>query len=258
MTRMRQRAGLLLSFVAALPLMAADLAPTGTLRATFLQDNAVQGRVDPATGAITGPVADLVKELARRLNVPYTILPAPNARTVMDNLKANKADIGFLAYDAGRANEVDYTHSYLLMHSSYLVRADSPIKTSSDADRAGMRVGAVKGQSQQTFLSGNLKAAKVIVFGDTPPQAELEKLLVNGEIDAFGANRQRMVEAAALAPKLRVLADDFLVAGQAIVVEKGDPSRIADLNRFLDDVRTSGFVKASLERAKLSGVDPAP
>lgn len=258
MKRMFQRAGLLLSFVAALPMMAADLAPIGTLRATFLEDNPVQGRVDAATGAITGPVADLVKELARRLNVPYIIMPAPNARAVMDNLKAHKADIGFLAYDAARATEVDYTRSYALMHSSYLVRADSPIQASADADRAGMRVGAVKGQSQQTYLSGNLKAAKVIIYEATPPQAELEKLLLNGEIDAFGANRQRMVEAAAAAPKLRVLADDFLAAGQAIVMEKGDPARIQELNRFLDDVRSSGFVKASLEHAKLAGVDPAP
>jgi polar amino acid transport system substrate-binding protein len=258
MKRMLPRAGWLLSFAAALPLIAADLAPTGTLRATFLEDNAVQGRVDPATGAITGPVADLVKELAHRLNVHYTILPATSARAVMDNVKTHKADIGFLAYDAARATEVDYTRSYALMHSSYLVRADSPIHTSADADHAGIRVGAVKGQSQQTYLSGNLKAAKVTLFPDTPPLAELEKLLANGEIDAFGANRQRMVEAAALTPKLRVLPDDFLVAGQAIVIEKGYPDRITELNRFLDDVRTSGFVKASLDRAKLSGVDTAP
>jgi len=253
-----KRTGLLVSLVAALPLMAADLAPTGTLRATFLQDNPVQGKVDAATGAITGPVADLVKELARRLNVPYTILPAPNARAVMDNLKAQKADIGFLAYDAERAAEVDFSRSYALMHSSYVVRADSKIQTSADADRAGMRVGAVKGQSQQIYLSGNLKAAKVRIFDTTPPQAELQQLLLSGEIDAFGANRQRMVEAAAVAPQLRVLPDDFLVAGQAIVVEKGDAARIQELNRFLDDVRTSGFVKASLERARLSGVEAAP
>ena len=255
---MVKRTGLLVSLVAALPLMAADLAPTGTLRATFLQDNPVQGKVDAATGAITGPVADLVKELARRLNVPYTILPAPNARAVMDNLKAQKADIGFLAYDAERAAEVDFSRSYALMHSSYVVRADSKIQTSADADRAGMRVGAVKGQSQQIYLSGNLKAAKVRIFDTTPPQAELQQLLLSGEIDAFGANRQRMVEAAAVAPQLRVLPDDFLVAGQAIVVEKGDAARIQELNRFLDDVRTSGFVKASLERARLSGVEAAP
>src|SRR4029077_11095921 len=82
-----------------LPAIAADLAPTGTLRATFLGNNPVQGRVEAATGAITGPVADRVKQLARRLTVPYVIIPAPDARGVMDRLKAHTADIGFLAFD---------------------------------------------------------------------------------------------------------------------------------------------------------------
>ena len=42
---------------------ASRLAPTGTLRAAFLGTNPVQGRVNPSTGAVTGPVADLVREL---------------------------------------------------------------------------------------------------------------------------------------------------------------------------------------------------
>src|SRR5947209_21431 len=101
MARMRGRSYsllplLFLAFSADPTLIAADLAPTGTLRATFLGSNPVQGKVDRQTGAITGPVADLVKELARRLNVPYTLIPAPDARGVMDNLNAHKADIGFL------------------------------------------------------------------------------------------------------------------------------------------------------------------
>jgi hypothetical protein len=32
--------------------------------------------VYPKTGAVTAPVADLVKELARRLGVRYTLIPA--------------------------------------------------------------------------------------------------------------------------------------------------------------------------------------
>jgi hypothetical protein len=70
---------LLLAALISLPLAAGDLAPTGRLRGVFLGSNPVQGRVDPQTGAITGPVADLVKELARRLGVPYVVTPAPDA-----------------------------------------------------------------------------------------------------------------------------------------------------------------------------------
>src|SRR5258708_24415926 len=49
---------------------AATFAPTGTLRAAFLGDNPALGRVDSKTGAVTGPVAEIVKEIARRVGVP--------------------------------------------------------------------------------------------------------------------------------------------------------------------------------------------
>jgi hypothetical protein len=38
-----------------LPLQQSNLAPTGTLRASFIENNPVQGRVDAKTGAVTGP-----------------------------------------------------------------------------------------------------------------------------------------------------------------------------------------------------------
>src|SRR5262245_37601076 len=90
----------------------ATLAPTGTLRAVFLGDNPVQGRVDRQSGAATGPVPDLVRELARRLGVPTAIIPAPDAARVIGALKDHTADIGFLAFDETRAREVDFGAPY--------------------------------------------------------------------------------------------------------------------------------------------------
>ena len=138
-----------------------DLAPTGTLRASFLQTNPVQGRVDPQTGAVTGPIADLVRELARQKGVPFAILPVPDAAAVIESVNAHKADIGFLAYEAARAAQVDFSQPYLLTGSAYLVRADSAVRSSTDVDRAGVTVGAVKGVSQQIWVSANLKRAVV-------------------------------------------------------------------------------------------------
>jgi polar amino acid transport system substrate-binding protein len=176
----------------------------------------------------------------------------------MDGLKAHTADIGFLAYDLERAAEVDYSEGYALMYNTYVVRADSEIRKSADVDRAGVRVGAVKGQTQELYLSANLKNGHVRMFPTKPPQAELEKLLLDGEIDAFAANRQEIEQAASQSPKLRALPDNFLAVEQAIVIDKGNRSRLDPINGFLEDVRASGFVKASLERAKIAGVGVAP
>lgn len=238
--------------------MAADLAPTGTLRATFLGDNPVQGRVDRQTGTVTGPVADLVRDLAKQLGVPWTITPVPGPREVMDRVKAHAADIGFLANDPARAAEVDFSAPYALMYSTWIVRADSPIKDAAAVDRAGMRVSAVKGTSQEMYLSGALRNAHLEALAATPTDQALSQQLLGGELDAFGANRQRLVEMAARNPKLRVLPDNFSVTEQAIVIAKGDPAGMEVINRFLNAELTSGAVRQSLDKAKLSGVDVAP
>jgi polar amino acid transport system substrate-binding protein len=242
-----------------LSLWAADLAPTGTLRASFLGLNPVQGKVDPVTHEVSGPVADLVKELARRLNVPYRILPESDARHVIDDLNSGAADIGFLANDPARAAEVDFTEPYALMFNAFVVPTASKIVKTADADRAGITVGAVRGQTQELFLSSHLKQARVKVFDTMPPQNVLEELFANHDIDAFGVNRQRAEEAAA-SKNLRALVDDFLVVEQSLIVMKNATaaSKVSDLNRFLRDIRASGFVKGSLDRAKISGVAVAP
>jgi hypothetical protein len=55
-----------------------------------------------------------------------------------------------------------------------------------------------------------------------------------------------------------VLPDNFLSVGQAIVAAKGNRALLDALNRFVEDVRTSGFVKSSLDRGKVAGVEVAP
>jgi hypothetical protein len=57
---------------------------------------------------------------------------------------------------------------------------------------------------------------------------------------------------------LRVLPDDYMVTLQAIVVAKGHAPQLAEINRFLAEVRKSGFVQSSLDRARVAGVKVAP
>jgi len=238
---------------------AAELAPTGTLRAAFLGSNPVQGRVDRATGEVTGPVADLVRELARRLKVPFRIIPAADARAVIAHVQGGTADIGFLAYEEARAREVDFAGGFALMFNTYLVRAVSPLRSVDDADRSGLTIGAVRGQTQEIYLSTHLKQSRMKIIEAQPSQAELERMLAGAEIDAFGLNAQRAAEAvAASGGALRALTGSYVAVEQSFVVKKGDAANVAMLTAFVDELRTSGFIKASLDRAKLVGAGVAP
>jgi len=90
---------LLFATMCAGPAKAADpvLAPTGTLRAAYIVANLAQARLDPNTGAITGVVADITRELGRRAGVPVTIAPLATASAVLQAVSSNNADIGFVA-----------------------------------------------------------------------------------------------------------------------------------------------------------------
>jgi ABC-type amino acid transport substrate-binding protein len=82
--------------------------------------------------------------------------------------------------------------------------------------------------------------------------------LAAGEIDAYAANRTRLLEVAANRPGLRVLPDNFLDVQQAIVVPKGDTERLAIVNRLIGDALATGFIQAAIDRTKLFGVAVAP
>jgi polar amino acid transport system substrate-binding protein len=249
---------LVAAFAACATPASAELAPTGTLRVSFLATNPVQGRIDATTGTVSGPVADLVAELARRLKVPYRIVPVADAAALIASVDSRATDVGLLAIEAARATQVDFSMPYALMGNAYLVRGDSPINQSADVDRDGITVGAVRGQSQQVYVSEHLRRAQVRMLPQVPPAEAIVRMLTDGEIHAFAANRQRMEDVARTSPLVRVLADNFSVIGQAFAVVKGNAAAVADLNRFVTDAIASGLVSSSLQRAKLSGVEVAP
>jgi polar amino acid transport system substrate-binding protein len=234
------------------------LAPTGTLRAVFLATNPMQGRVDAETREVTGPAADIVRELAGRLGVPAAIEPVPGVPAVIEAVRNASADIGFLAYDATRAEQVAFTQAYILGHNSYIVRADSPIRTLAEADRAGVRIGARDGVAVDLFLSRTLQSATLLHLPRETTEAQATRLVLTGEIDAYAANTERLAIAAAIEPRIRVVDGSLVDAEQAIVVTLGNEAGVAFLDRFLDEARTSGFLQSLVERHELAGVSVAP
>src|SRR4051794_26686434 len=55
-------------------------------------------------------------------------------------VRAGAWDIAFLAIDPGRANDIAFTAPYVVIEGTYLVPADSPLRTIADVDREGVRV----------------------------------------------------------------------------------------------------------------------
>jgi len=233
------------------------LAPKGELRAVFLASNPVQARIDSKTGEVSGPAADIARELASRMGVRVSIRGLDGVPAVMDAVARGDADIGFLAYDPTRAVQVGFTQPYSIGHNTYMVRGDSKIQAIDDTDRAGVRIGVGAGDAVDLHLTRTLKQAQIVRPSNRTMEEAL-RLLLSGEVDAFAANRQRLTEIAAQNSNVRLLPGSVLPVQQSIVVSKENSAGIALLNRFIDEIRSSGFLRESIDRAKLAGVEPAP
>src|SRR5262249_273781 len=207
-------------------------APAGTLHATFIAGNPVQAVTDAKTGEVSGPAADLGRELARRLNVPFTIKGVPGVQPVIDSVKNGEAEIGFVAFDPVRAAQVDFSQPYSLAQNTYLVRDGSPIRAVADVDRPGTRIGVGLNAPRHYFLPRTLKNAEL----KRNPGGDLAvalRQLEAGEIDAYAANRQRLHTFIATRPGLRLVPDNFYGVEQSIVVAKGNAALLAHLERLI-------------------------
>jgi polar amino acid transport system substrate-binding protein len=237
--------------------LAKDIAPTGTLRATYIATNPVQAFVDPVTKDVRGPGAEITRELAKRAGVPFTIRGASGVQGVIDSVKNGEADIGFVAFDPVRAEQVDFTQNYSLAQNTYIVPTNSPIRSVADADKAGIRIGVGARDAGEYFLTRTLKSAE-LKRNEGGISDAMVKALLAGELDAYAGNRMRLNEAAQKTPGLRLMPDNFYGVEQAIIVPKGNAARLAIVEKFIDEARASGLIAGSISRAGLVGVDVAP
>ena len=233
------------------------LAPTGALRAVYLSTNPAQAIRNVSTGEIKGASADLAREIARRNNVPLTLTGLPGAFAVIEAVKKGEADIGFVAPNSERMGVVAFTQPYMLVQQSLLVRENAEMKSVADLDRPGRKVGANTNDSVAVYLKSWLKQGALVESPDFTLQ-EAVKWLGDGTVDAFGGNRQRLGAAMRGAKGLRLLPDNLYGVPQTIAVAIDKPELLAALDKTIDELRASGFLKKAVDDSGVDGLIVAP
>jgi len=234
-----------------------DRVPTGTLRVTYIATNPVQASVDPKTGEVRGPGADMARAIAKRLGVPVKITGVAGPAGVLDSLKKGEADMGLLAFDPERAKEVDFSPPYALAQNTYLVPEGSALRSVVDVDKPGVRVGVTERDAGELYLSRALKAAE-LKRNNTGNLDVVTKWLADHTVDAYGTNRQRLTEIAARNPGYRLLPDNFYGVEQSVIVPKDHKALLEEINAALDEARSSGLVAEAIAHSGLIGLDVAP
>jgi polar amino acid transport system substrate-binding protein len=226
-------------------------APSGTLRASINLGNPVLASIDPAAGKPVGVSVDLATELARRLGVPLQLVVVKSAGASVDNVNQDKADVGFFAVDPKRGQEISFTKPYVLIEGFYLVHDTSPITTNEQVDQPGVTVAVGKDSAYDLFLTRELHHATIVRIPTSP--AVVQGFL-DQHLDVAAGVKQQLERDAAKAGGLRMLNQRFMVIRQAMGVSKakGDEAA-AYLSKFVEDMKASGFVAASLARHHVEG-----
>lgn len=247
----------LLAVIATAAAAEAPLAPSGALRVAYLSTNPAQAIRNVVTGEVKGASADLARELARRHKVEVSFTALANPVAVIEAVRKGEADIGFVAPNSERMGVVAFTQPYMLVQQSFLVREDSNIKTIADLDRPERVLAANAGDSVALYLKGWAKQATLKESGDFTLQ-EAVKWLNDGAIDAFAGNRQRLGAAMRGAKGLRLLPDNFYGVPQTIAIAIDKPELLAALDKTIDELRGSGFLKTAIESSGVDGIIVAP
>ena len=264
MVRARIAAVLLLAFVllsscATVPTVPpgarSDLAPTGKLRVAINFGNPVLAQRDPATGEPRGVSVDLARELGRRLGVPVVLVTFDAAGKVVEALKTGAWDVAFLAIDPARAVEIAFTAPYVVIEGTYLVLADSPLRTIADVDRDGVRVAVGNKSTYDLYLTRTLKRAQLV---RVPTSPEAIEVFLKDKLEAAAGVKQPLLQFAKTHPGVRVMEGRFMAIEQAVGTPKGREAGARYLREFVEEMKASGFVAKGLEKSGQGDAMVAP
>src|SRR3954454_3923149 len=132
------------------------------------------------------------------------------------------------------------------IEGTYLVPADSPLRTIEDVDREGVRIAVARNAAYDLFLTRTLKQAQIVHAPS--PSAALD-LFLDERLDAAAGVRQPLLAAAQQRPNLRVIEDRFMAIEQAMGTPKGREAGAGYLRAFVEELKASGFVAEALRRS---------
>jgi polar amino acid transport system substrate-binding protein len=230
--------------------------PTGRLRASINLGNPILAGRDPQTGEPFGVSIDLAREFAKRLGVELELVVFDTASKSVDAVSTEQADIGFFAIDPKRGEHIAFTEPYVLIEGAYLVRNESPLRANEEVDRAGHRVVVGTGSAYDLYLTRELKNATIVRAPSSP--AVMDRFVQEGADVAAGVKQQLEVDALRV-PNVRLLPGRFMVIRQAMgCPQSRGAEAAAELARFVEEMKSSGFVQQALDRHGIQGAAVAP
>ena len=234
-----------------------ELAPTGKLRVAIGVSPAPSAfySIKDESGKFRGLAVDLGAALAQKLGVPVEYVPYLASGEIIKAANSGVWDVTFMPVDEERKKILDFGAPYHLLQSTYLAAPGSSIKTTAEANKAGVRIAIVANTAtSRASLKMSPNAAHLTVPGVDAAIAAMRE----GKADLIALGRESI---GGVAPKIagsRILDGAILSTTTAAAVAKNKPAALAYVSAFVEEEKAKGNVRRYFDDTGLKTATVAP
>lgn len=220
-----------------------QLAPTGILRAGINLSNFLLVSGTAADGTPQGISPDIANLVATTLGLPCELISFDRPGKLADAVNQGIWDIGNIAFEAERAQTLDFSHPYVVIEANFLVRHDDDFLTNQDVDRAGTRIAVSERSAYDLWLTDHFSQAQIIRASSIQAAHDL---FLDKKVNVLASLKPKLLEEVANHSGLRMM-PPFTDVKQSIGLAKGKAESIAFINALIAQSIENGWIAAQLE-----------
>jgi polar amino acid transport system substrate-binding protein len=234
-----------------------ELAPKGSVRVAIAISPAPSAlyAIRAADGSYKGVTVDLGNALAAKLGKPVQFVAYASTGEITAVGDTDAWDVTFMPHDAARAKLVDFGTPYHLLQSTLLVSDKVSAKTLAEVDRPDIRIAGVEGTATARAAAAHFKQARVTHVRGVDDAVALVKA---GNAEAIGLSRESLLGLRDKLPGSRVLDGGFLNSTTSVAVPRGKAAALAYVSAFVEEQKTNGSIRRSLDAMGLTASQVAP
>jgi len=230
-----------------------DIKARGTLVCGVLGTSQPYGFINQQTKVVEGYEVDLCNAVAESLGVKAEA-KVTSSEARIPELMQGRVDVlaALISYSPQRAEQVDFSNSYLREGFGFLVLKEVEAKRLADLD--GKRLGINKGNFLEALIKQKLPQASIVAYEEQPAAfVAMQQGKVVGIAGRFSSLRVLQLRAGEGGRPTEILDDPITTQNAGFVVRKGDTEFRDYLNKVLAELESSGKAAALYDKWLGSG-----
>ncbi|MGC6391345.1 MAG: transporter substrate-binding domain-containing protein [Alphaproteobacteria bacterium] len=230
------------------------LCPSGTLRVGINLSNFLLVSGGVVDGTPVGVAPDMAASIAQKLDVDITYHCYERPHLLANDAGNDVWDIGLIGAEKQRAESISFTSAYSEIESTYLVPANSPLKSIADVDQPGVKIAVAEKTAYGLWLDLHIKQAELVYASSLDASRDL---FLQNKLDALAGLRPKLIADQAIIEGSQIIPGYFSTVQQAIGTPISKARATEFLQQFVDDAISGGLVAALIEKHQVIGLSVA-